>query len=638
MENLLYMKVDEAYKKSKSNILADEIWRYKNPNIPVDVEDKEYLSWRNSLPKFLECAYEANLHDVYVIFEMKTPISNKAMDVVLVGQSKSGKYRVLIVELKQWSRISTDYVKNPNVVYIPEARANRKHPCRQLLLYRKNLRSHHSGIQKYLGSGCKMQFGHIAYLHNFENKDSLVLGEYEKWSKYKDYLFGSGDDEKKRLISNLKYWFVSKSCDDLLAILNDYEAVMGDEGLTGLKKAYANEASLKMMEDQQKITDFVVDRLKRQKEDPHKEMIVISGGAGTGKTIVGIRFILEYVKLFNDGKNDNRAIFCLPKSQTLKALFDASCSVDEEKENEYCCYLHEIGNHQNLVVVDEAHRIMKLEETLDAVYAKGTNMLILLQDDHQMLRPNEEGEYHRFKEYATKRGIQFSPMHTMLELVDEKRCDEKWLLALTKLFYDDRITLDTSVNCVKVFNELKDLELWKNEQAMNSKTKYIFPFCWRWKDGDDFNGDDIVIGDFKKRWNPKDVDEQVIWLNDNNDDRVASIYASQGLDMDNVAFVWWDDLVWDEKTSRWVVNVDKIKDPAFRAIFDSSTKLWKQARWDSKIRKDVIVEDGYTFSQEKINLLIKNTYYVMLSRARNNVGIWFKDEVTKNHVLKVLGL
>ena len=39
-----------------------------------------------------------------------------------------------------------------------------------------------------------------------------------------------------------------------------------------------------------------------------------------------------------------------------------------------------------------------------------------------------------------------------------------------------------------------------------------------------------------------------------------------------------------------------------------------------------------------MDLLIKNTYYVMLSRPRDSVGIWFKDEATKRHVLEVLGL
>lgn len=326
----------------------------------------------------------------------------------------------------------------------------------------------------------------------------------------------------------------------------------------------------------------------------------------------------------------------------MKAMFDAACAVDEENEKEYCCYLQEIGNNQNLVVVDEAHRITKLEETLDGVFNKGTNLLILLQDDHQLLRPGEQGTYEALKEYATKKEIQFSPVDlaekNTLTLIDEKRCDEKLLQGLTKLFYDDSITIDASIDCIKVFDQLSGLEEWKNAQAKNSRTKYILPFCWKWSSRNGLNKDDIVIGAFKKTWNPEDTDDQVIWLNDNTDDRAACIYTSQGLDMDNVAFIWWDDLTWDEDNEKWVGNIDELKDPAFRCKQDAASGLWKQVKWDSNLCKNVLISDGYSLSQDDIDALIKNTYYVMLSRPKKNVAIWFKDESTKRHVLDVLGL
>lgn len=642
MGNLFFMKVGEAYAKSNSSELADGIWHFKHPEEEIDVADREYVSWRNSLPHFLECAHNAGLDELYVVFEMKTPISNKAIDVLLLGYSDKNEDRILMIELKQWSRISTQYANNPGKVYVPEARASRRHPLKQLNLYENNLKHHHSGIQNATKDGKSIAFGKIAYLHNFDDRRSLFTDKYSKWESLGHCIYGGGDKEKERLKNVLNKCFVNKSNDELLSILEDYEAVMGDEGLAGLRKAYSNEASLTMQSDQQQITDYIKNRLVIQKNNPHKEMIVISGGPGTGKTIVGIRFILEYVNIFNGGSNDNKVIFCLPKSQTVKAMFDAACAVDEEYEKEYCCYLQEIGSNQNLVVVDEAHRITKLEDSLDEVFNKGTNLLILLQDDHQLLRPGEQGTYEAFKEYAINKGIQFSPIdledQRLLTLIDEKRCDEKWLNGLTKLFYDESIHINAGIDCIKVFNKLSDLEKWKNEEAQVSRTKYIFPFCWQWGSRNNTVKDDIVIGRFKKKWNPEDTDEQVIWLNDNTDDRAACIYTSQGLDMDNVAFIWSDDLVWDEENSKWVGHIDELKDPAFRCKQDLATGLWHQVRWDRNLKRDVIITDGFTITQDDIDLLIKNTYYVMLSRPRKNVAIWFKNEVTKKHVLDVLGL
>lgn len=58
------------------------------------------------------------------------------------------------------------------------------------------------------------------------------------------------------------------------------------------------------------------------------------------------------------------------------------------------------------------------------------------------------------------------------------------------------------------------------------------------------------------------------------------ISLSQGLDMDNVTLVWRNDLVWDEVNSKWAGNIRLLKDPAFRAIYESKTRLWKQAKWN----------------------------------------------------------
>lgn len=83
--------------------------------------------------------------------------------------------------------------------------------------------------------------------------------------------------------------------------------------------------------------------------------------------------------------------------------------------------------------------------------------------------------------------------------------------------------------------------------------------------------------------------------------------------MDNVAFIWWDDLKWNEEKFEWEGNITKLEDPSFK-------------------------NGGKNLQQEELDLLIKNTYYVMMTRPRNELAIWFHDISTKKHVLEVLGL
>lgn len=174
MGTLLVYSAEEAYKKSLTNQLADEIWEYKFPGEDIDQKDREYISWKNSLPIFLQCVIEARLGNIYVVFEMKTPISNKAIDVLLLGRSAKGERRLLLVELKQWSQVSNKYVDDPNKVYIPEIKEKRKHPFRQLEIYTDNLKNHHAGIQKAIGGREHITFGMIAYLHNCSDVNCLT--------------------------------------------------------------------------------------------------------------------------------------------------------------------------------------------------------------------------------------------------------------------------------------------------------------------------------------------------------------------------------------------------------------------------------------------------------------------------------
>lgn len=70
---------------------------------------------------------------------------------------------------------------------------------------------------------------------------------------------------------------------------------------------------------------------------------------------------------------------------------------------------------------------------------------------------------------------------------------------------------------------------------------------------------------------------------------------------------------------------------------DEGSGLWQEAKWNRDTGSNVVKPDGLTMSQEDMELLVKNTYYVMMSRPRKKLGIWFRNEVTKKQVLEVLG-
>lgn len=247
----------------------------------------------------------------------------------------------------------------------------------------------------------------------------------------------------------------------------------------------------------------------------------------------------------------------------------------------------------DLMVIDEAHRMNENDiRSLDSVFASGTKMVILLQDDHQLIQPEERGTLQNFLRYAKKRKLPFTSLH----LTIQKRCTHlgNLLTGLEKLFYQAHVHETIHVSSVRVFDKLNDMDAWISEKAKTSRAKILAPFCWPW-DGKD---DDVKIPqeNFQKRWNPGNAERQADALsNFTGTDDVYCIYTSQGLDLDNVAFIWWNDLRWDEKNERWVISLKENKDPRFQKA---------------------VREAGLTEDSRWLILLFKDMYYVMLSRAR----------------------
>lgn len=145
---------------------------------------------------------------------------------------------------------------------------------------------------------------------------------------------------------------------------------------------------------------------------------------------------------------------------------------------------------------------------------------------------------------------------------------------LDKLLYGDEYQKDVGLGIdVKVYDDIQDLERRMNNcHNFTPSAKYYASYCWEWKSRNKPTEIDIKIPKinpvFQKQWNP------------------------------------WDDLVW--RTDHWEFNIDKV------------------TKYDYQLRNSI---ENNANNQE----LLLNIYRVMLTRAKKGLGIWFKDEETKQH-------
>ena len=570
----------------------------KMENFYDDNSDAEKTSWRVSLPKLIEVVKQAGLGNLYLATEYELPAGGR-IDATLIGDDKYGNHHVLVIELKQWSKDGVEYYPNHGFPVIKVNAKNTylsRHPVNQTKEYTDALNGNHSNVV----NGQLKTFG-CQYLHQFElsEKNFFIQDAYSDVDISNMFVMG----EEGKFADYLKSIF-SPTADNEIAknLFIDGKYVTTEMDMEIINKITESPDNIPLWHDQSKILDYIMPLLKQQANGSltTKHMILIKGAAGTGKTIVGFRILAEYWRLHSNSDNNYSCKYTLPQSRTIKQVLDGLCN---DRKGIRAMFLDHIKGKHDLLVIDEAHRITEFSDAISSA-----QIIIVLQDDRQRVRGNEIGTKEAFKTFAHKNGYKFS----QFSLDYQKRSGlGSYVDRLDKLLYKSEYQKDVGLGIdVNIFDNIQDLETWMIDcRNITPSTKYYAPYCWKWKSKDSPTEMDIKIPEinpvFQKQWNP--YDNQYKWYLDSID-KVGCIYTAQGLGFDYVGFIWWEDLVW--RNGEWKSNIDLV------------------TKYDSVLKKTI------TDNSDVENLLL-NIYRVMLTRAKKGIGIWFKDEETKQHFKKI---
>lgn len=418
--------------------------------------------------------------------------------------------------------------------------------------------------------------------------------------------------------------------------------VLGQGGYEALKHVFEKKENMVMIDDQVEVNKKVCRMLDAMYSgQPPKELVVISGPPGTGKTVVGLHILYAYCKKYGfTGNNDGKCIFSLPRSRTLAQVITGASGVAP-------VYLDAVPPGRDLVVVDEAHRIERLETAMASLFRKA-NRVVVLQDDRQRIRLTEEGTLENFREFAVRHGIPY----TACSLASQKRAGYlgSYVSDLDRLLYErqDQPLQRQPALELQCWDDLNDLDRHLHKlRSCGRHVKWYAPFCWPWSRS--VRNLDIMIpqsaGVFQKAWNP--TDEQYIWYlgkRPEDLDRVGCIYTAQGLEFDDIGVIWWNDLRWDEKTREWHIDLDKCCDSQFvrsvaahyGGMLPEDGPPWFVQHGGRQKSMAAFLTDSHA-DQREITELVLNTYRVLLTRAKSSVHIWFSDSATKEHVRKVMG-
>jgi len=533
---------------------------------------------------------------------LEYPIFTERADVIFVDKDKA-----LVVEAKGWRHVKKI---GDNVV---EADGElHEDPCYQLNNYVNKLNLFHSSNIKFEG---------VLFLYNtmdYSSSECKILRNVNELNEELDkFPPGSLEDASKIVEGKL----------ELKETFIQLVRKLKEEKLKDLSKALLSKG-YGLTEDQMKVMNAVFEALKKGE----KVNFLIRGASGSGKSLLAVTLYLEglsrgYTTIL--AYKNNRLINTVRKALGEKLssfiMFYSTGrreppGVGEKGFDDW--FTKKIGNlNIDLVIFDEAQR---MTEEVIKISPKG-KVNVYFYDDSQVLIGNEAGTRENFlKLLSNVREYELpSPVREPTQYLDFVRKILEGVKGNPGNF-DFRI-FD---NIVDMLNELenkrgkialicsftesegdaKEKTSW--ESIKNIRIGYPLQSSFDLYKGVKFKGEELKI-----KWLMDEKTEYPRYWNGELDPLkyCASVYGAQGFEADYVGVVWGRDLIWRNKG--WTVNLDAITD-----YVGGRESLKRIANKDEK----------------KALELLKNRYYIMLTRGLRGVYVFFEDKETSNAIKKLM--
>lgn len=375
-----------------------------------------------------------------------------------------------------------------------------------------------------------------------------------------------------------------------------------------------------MIDEQVVAYDKIMKAIKESQNDTKKHVLIITGGPGTGKSVLAINILARCIidlKLNASYITKNMA----PRKcyANLLAKGNAKKMVNLQKAIQSpWCLPNTIYNGLDVGIFDEAHRMQKKpyrylgnDMLEDAI--KASKVSIFFVDDDQRITINDKYDVNSIITYAKKEN---AIIHKPYELTSQFRCDgsDGYISFLNNLL-EIKQTANTNFEFnnlkVKIFDDpIKMRDELRELNKINNKTRMIAGYCYDWnvknKKGD---WDIILPNGFKAKWNLANDDHWAV--NPNSFEEVGCIHTCQGMEFDYVGVFIGKDLYYKDghvQTNRNAIS----KDDKTSGIRVKST------------------------SNEEADKLIRRTYKVLLTRGIKGCYIYCEDEALRNYLKEKL--
>lgn len=594
------------------DLIEDKIEQKVKERLHKKTAHNEFVSWMNSMQYMYKVMEDQNIpNESMIAIEYRIPNSNKRVDFIISGEDETGRESAVVIELKQWQELKKVETKEAIVkTHLQGRMVETTHPSYQAWSYVSMIKDYNEDVRKY-----KIKLKPCAYLHNYrlQENDDLTDGCYEYYIE-KAPVFTRGDTERlARFISE----YIKKGNPDVLYHIDQGRIVPSKSLQDSLSSMLKGNNEFTLIDEQKVVFEKALEIAKNK---GRKQVYIIHGGPGTGKTVLAINMLVAILNMNQNvmyvTKNSApREVYRkkLTEGKYRKAyidnLFKGSGSFTEAISDDFDC-----------LIVDEAHRLneksgmfQNLGENQVKEIINAARTSIFFVDDFQIVTTKDIGSTNEIKKWC-----KFFDAEVYEDtLISQFRCNGSdsylsWIDNVLEINPEatDDFDFDYDIRICDSPEEVKELILEKNK--INNKSRMVAGYCWNWiKEGkNNSNIHDIQIGDFGMSWN---LGSSSTWAIDPESvHEIGCIHTCQGLEFDYVGVIIGEDLRYSDGI---------ITDFTKRARTDQSLKGLK-GLYKKNPEKALSIADN----------IIKNTYRTLLTRGQKGCYIYCVDENLKAYL------
>jgi DUF2075 family protein len=594
-------------------VVLDAFWRKTGRKVARE----EIRAWKSSLVYMGKVLNDSSVaDDCGVAIEYNIPQTAKRIDFLITGKAANDQACVLVVELKQWEAAKKTDKDAIVRTRFSGGESEVNHPSYQAWSYAALLQGFNEAV--YDGG---IALKPCAYLHNYP-ADGIPLNDpFYAQHVSRAPLFLGGNAERRKLREFIAQHVRRGDAGEALYRIEQGRIKPSRSLADALLGLLKGNPEFVLIDDQKLVYETAV-KLAHKAQDGPKQVFIVEGGPGTGKSVVAINLLVgltgaglvaKYVtkNAAPRGVYESRLQGHYRKTE-ISHLFTGSGGFTETSPDAF-----------GALVVDEAHRLNEksglygnLGENQVMELVRAARCAIFFIDESQRVTLKDIGTKETIRRWARHFG---ATVHKA-SLASQFRCNGSdgylaWIDNTLQVRDTANDLLDPASFDFRVVDspgELRALIAERNKER--NRARMVAGYCWPWPSKKDPRAYDIVMPEqgFQARWNL--TKDGPLWMvAESSVSEVGCIHTCQGLEVDYVGVIVGDDLV--------------VRDGVV------VTRPEKRARSDKSIHGLAALRGrDPEMARREADAIIKNTYRTLMTRGMKGCYVYCTDKETAAHL------